>query len=224
MSNEATTNQTTAAGTGDQGQGTAGNDQFYTRSQYYGLKGALEQQLGDLRGKHDAILGERDALKTQFGDLQKQLEAAANRLKELEPVGQKAAELETNLKALTEASARQRVLLKFPELLADETNLALVESSTLPAEQLEALLSKKAVTVKEQSTRPNPAVGATPPKTGSTADVSAEALRDEALAEMRKGNREKFNSLMSQYYALHEAKHGRYVPQEPKFGELKPPA
>lgn len=220
MTTDPTTAQTQAAN--DQGQGTA--DQFYTRSQYYGLKGALEQQIGDWRGKHDALTSERDALRSQFADLQKQNEAMAARVKELEPFGQKAAELENNLKTLTEASARQRVLLKYPELLADETNLALVESSNLPADKLDELLGKRAGAVREQAARPNPAVGSTPPKTGSTVDVSAEALLNEATAKMRAGDRRGFEDLMSKYYDARDAKLGKFTPADPGQAPLTPPA
>jgi len=134
--------------------------------------------------------------------------ALTPRLAEIDGLNTQLAQVNANLAAEQSKGARLATLMKFPALLGEDT-LALVQASTLEPAALEELLGKMAVRFKTEAGTVS-AAGASPPSPRSS-EVTAQALIDQAMTASLKGDDASHRKLMSEAYALMDAK-GKFVP------------
>jgi hypothetical protein len=133
--------------------------------------------------------------------------ALTPRLAEIDGLNTQLAQVNANLAAEQAKAARLASLMKFPALLGEDT-LALVQASTLEPAALEEQLTKMAARFKIEGV--TSAAGASPPAPRST-EVTSQSLIDQAMAASLKGDDAGHRKLMSEAYALMDAK-GKFVP------------
>jgi vacuolar-type H+-ATPase subunit E/Vma4 len=187
-------------------------DKYISLARHNGAIGAHSAKAKEAQKLAETAIGEREAIAAQLKELSSQADtwkAAATELESLKPKAAEAAQM-----ALSQAqmNARLKTLLKHPEVL-DESTLALVESSTLEPEALEAHLTKLAgIMSKAGSGR----VIAPSPAKQESATPTPETFRDEALKAMSSGDMDAFNEGMSKYWAALDTKK-KFGPAEPNL-------
>lgn len=187
---------------------------YISLATFNGTKGQLEQSRDKHRADAERLSGEKQALESQVGDLNKTLESLKTQAAEAETLSQKLATIEAERTSQSTLNARLRTAMKYPELLGVDATIALVESSTLDPEALDTHLKTLSSLVTKAAVVPPPSSvnGETPRQPGST-EVDPQALMAEADAAQRKGDMTTFQRKMTEALGLMDAKEKFAPPQ-----------
>jgi hypothetical protein len=155
-------------------------------------------------------------LTTQLQALQGQHQSVTEQMKELGTKASKVDELTAQFTAAqaeaqtqTKLNSRLQTLMKFPQLLSNET-VELVKSTSLEGEALEKVLAPLAAKLGTGPVLP-PGAGSSPTQPPKS-NVTPQDLMQEAMAFASQGKWKEYNAKLAEAAQVQDAAHGKNLP------------